>query len=108
MSPSSTKGVLTAKFALLAEHHRLRVHEILQLTPKQVDKIYFHPRDKQGAIKCERPVPDAPPEPRTYEQAMMGLDLFYANNAATLHLTRDDYERMKAEMKVKYGQAEAG
>lgn len=48
-------GVLTAKYAKLASHFGLKLHEIYDLTPRQIEEVYFHPRDQDGEIVVPKP-----------------------------------------------------
>jgi hypothetical protein len=81
----------------------LRLHEILELTPRQVDSIYFHPREDDGRLKLDIVETD---EPMSYEDAMLECDMFYANFAKIAKLTEQDYEKMKQKIKEKYGKKE--
>lgn len=51
-----TPGLLTAKYAALVSDFGLRMHEIYDLTPRQIAEVYFHPRTSDGSIK----VPELP------------------------------------------------
>ncbi|AWM40307.1 hypothetical protein GobsT_12240 [Gemmata obscuriglobus] len=55
-----TPGALTARYAVLVNVHRLRMHEVLDLTPRQVHELYFHPRDRDGAIQLPEGAGDEP------------------------------------------------
>ncbi len=46
-----TRGSLTARFAALVSEFGLTLPQILELTPRQSEDVYFHPRDKDGGIK---------------------------------------------------------
>ncbi|MBP3956330.1 hypothetical protein J8F10_13650 [Gemmata sp. G18] len=52
-------GVLTFKWAALVEKFRLTPAQIGALTDYQIDALYFHARDKTGALVA----PEGPPQP---------------------------------------------
>lgn len=52
-----TRGALTARFAVLVSEFKLRPWEIADLTPRQVAEVYFHPRDKHGAVQLPEVAP---------------------------------------------------
>lgn len=45
-------GALTAKYAVLATEYGLHLDEILGLSPRQREEVYFHPRKEDGTIKA--------------------------------------------------------
>lgn len=50
----------------------LKLHEIYELSPRQIAEVYFHPRDKDGAVVVPEPTtPIAPPSgPGRYQQLL--------------------------------------
>ncbi len=88
--------------AILVDHFHLNLNDISNLTPKQVDSIYFHSRNKDGSIKPNVSTTFEKKE-LTYEEAQIELYVFYANHAKPMNITEQDYERMKKELDIKYG-----
>jgi hypothetical protein len=104
-----------AAFAKLIDHFHLRPWEIRKLTDRQIQELYFHPRDDQGEIELPdgrrgRRVlgePDAPgldEQPVTLEQHLMHVDLLAARRV----ITRENADECKQKLREKWAAAGAG
>lgn len=60
-----TPGRLTALYALLVKEFHLTLDQIYNLTPRQIQCFYLHPRDSEGALKVPTPGPVKRTEPVT-------------------------------------------
>jgi hypothetical protein len=89
-----TRGLTRARIAILVDRFHLTPRDIGQLTDRMIHQVYFHERDKDGAIK----VPIVVPEPAMSED----------EKAAQLEVLRillspEDFQRMKQEVAAKNG-----
>ena len=104
LAQASKKMMLAA---LLDRFPGLDIPKIMKLTMRQLCDFYFHKRDaKTGALK--EPIPAMEPEkeeaPKTYEQALAGLDFL----AATFGIVPEEKAKIKADVDRKYGKTSAG
>lgn len=65
-------GALLYKWAALIEKFRCTPADIGGLTDAQIDMLYYHPRDKDGALK-EPEAPAAPAVPPTRESRLASI-----------------------------------
>jgi hypothetical protein len=77
-----TPGRLTALYALLVKEYHLTLDQIHDLTPRQIEEIYLHPRDDEGAIQMPTSAPAAPRPSDHIAILQRTLDLI-ANGHAT-------------------------
>lgn len=88
------------------EHYHLTLDQIRKLTPKQVDTIYFHKRDKNGQLEVKKTDNKYVSDKKTFESEMLGLDQFYASFGNILNINEEKYRSMQQELRVKYGEEE--
>lgn len=84
-----TPGAIRARYAVLVSEFKLTLDEIYDLTPRQIAEIYFHPRDKHGAIIP--PEGDAPPpvDPVARLEQLLALrDLFKFSDEQAAEIRR--------------------
>ena len=102
---------LKAKYAALMDHFHLTPAQIGNLTDRQIQELYFHPRDRQtGAIQeqpepvVEKPVVETPPDSprRAFLKEMMAFDVM----ASQMRLPEDNIRVCKARIRAKYGISE--
>jgi hypothetical protein len=61
-------AILKARYATLVNVHHLRPWEIAKLTDRQIEELYFHPREQDGSIT---PVEDSHNrEPKSLDEAI--------------------------------------
>lgn len=87
-----------AMFAILLENFHVTPEIIAGLTDRQIHDYYFHPRDKQGAIKTLEPVVKAP-KVEGYEDNLRALKALMDAK----FISEKDYRRLKEELGAKYG-----
>lgn len=80
--------------AILIDKYHLTPQEIGKLTDFQIQKLYFHERTKEGAIRIPMP---AVPEAVTWEEIKARL-LSVANM-----MDADEHAKMMQEAEAKYG-----
>lgn len=97
--------MIRARYAALLDRG-LTKEQIADLTPRQINEFYFHPRDKDGAI-LEPKAPRAPREatagaegPPTLNGILFELDCLMAKGA----ITRENYEEQVRVARQKYGE----
>src|SRR5262245_58133171 len=99
----------TAAVARIIDVLHLAPAQIAALTPLQIRKLCFHPRNKDGSIKVpgeaprkERPtMPDVPP-PRSLEEALARLEKYYR----VLDEPEEKVEAAKAKLKAAWEKSE--
>lgn len=93
-----------ATYAQLVDHFHLTPAEIGELTDRQIAQLYFHPRDKDGAIR--RPESEAVMGsmelPTTMEQELADIDLM----CRKFHITPDRREVARNKVKEKWQKRE--
>ena len=87
-----TRGALTARFAVLVSEFKLTLPQIYDLTPRQIEEIYFHPRDPDGGIKAPSEAA-VPADPVAKLQQLLGL-------AAALKLPAEQVEKIKQRIEA--------
>lgn len=92
---------LRARYAQLIDHFHLTPAEIGRLTDRQINQLYFHPRDEHGGIAMPSSGAPDPSEPtrNPYRDDMCALDGLLASHM----ISQADHTRLIAELKVKYG-----
>ncbi len=96
----NNQGMLTSQIAILVDHFHLTLDEVGNLTPYQIDKIYFHKRDKDGNIDAggKKINLDVDKSTVTFDQLMMeGHNLFDAKV-----IDKEAFEKYKADLRKKY------
>jgi hypothetical protein len=82
---------LRACYAALVE--KCSFEEIANLTDRQIMQIYFHPRDKYGAVASVEEIPD-----KTLDDKLHQIDIL----AHSYHLKPELVEDMKQKMREKW------
>lgn len=86
------------------DRFRLKPFEIENMTDRQIQEVYFHPREKDGTITTPTPVAEAKADEPITEESMY-RDLLTLKGAG---LPESEYERLRQEVWAKYhGEAEA-
>lgn len=91
------QGLTKARIAILTDRFHLTPRDILQLTDRQMIEVYFHERDKDGAIKV--PMPSVENMALSPEEELARLQVL------KLIMEDADFNRMTEEVARKHGEA---
>lgn len=90
----SQKAYEAYRVAILVDHFHLTIPEILELTELQISTVYFHRRDKNGAIAYRFADDDDQDRKKLNEAKARAADLV----AAQYDLTPEEVEALRAQM----------
>lgn len=101
--------MLKAKYAILIDKFNLRPWEIGRLTPRQVEELYFHPRDKDGQIKItgEAQPQGFDPATMTNAQKRQALIMQWDSLLSCGMMKRVDYDAARKQLDEKYPEEKA-
>lgn len=85
---------------MLVDHYHLSIPEIGNLTDRQIAKVYFHARDKDGMIRLSVPtIEKAEDTPETLESALADLEFL---RMVLPNIDQESYEKSVEELKRKF------
>lgn len=91
-----TPGRIKALYAVLVKEFHLTLDDIYDLTPRQIEDIYLHPRDDEGGIIMPTSAPKAKGEADHLAIMQRTLDMIAAGHAvATPEVVAKIKERIK-------------
>jgi len=95
---------LKAKYAALLDHFHLTLAEIGNLTDRQIQELYFHPRDEQTGSIRQQPEPAKPDTlPDSPRRAFLKEMMAFDQLASQMRLPEKNVQECKARIRAKHG-----
>lgn len=93
-------AIKRAKIAMLLEHFHVRIEDLARLTDKQIDELYFHPRNDKGAIEPQEKPTEAADGKPTLKSELMAL----WKMAKALRMPPEQWMELEKQLRAKYAE----